>query len=293
MTRRGGTKLIHSNRKTTAVRGGRAHKGTEQQRMPEWAISIEKTATWVKKRPFKASLLIIVAIAFAILWNKVDYIPEKTRFVISGLLPFQSVPLESISWNGSIVGDRSLPSGSNGPITLSAQASSWPHASKDGDLPKDMSTFPRLTYAMSDDFDATTSVRIYGEPTFSGGVRLAGIGILSRENNQMLVLGRSLKPGDPDVRAFIQEIHPNGPAAPFLGQTYACNSDVVRLKITKHRSSIGLFCKGSGRRWIPVRLGGDFANVIGEKVSEVFLFAYAADKRPVKAAFLDFAVRQR
>ncbi len=74
---------------------------------------------------------------------------------------------------------------------------------------------------------------------------------------------------------------------------WAASIIVIQLKISKHADSIGMYCKAKEGRWKPVRGDGDFQNVIGADVSEVFLFAYAADSRPVEATFLDFSVRKR
>lgn len=259
---------------------------------PGWAQPIEQTVAFVRHRPLKA---LMYGLSFALVvslsvWAK--DVPLALRQALTKFRQPLPVPRSSISWDFSPKGTYSLPLNTADPITIEAPPGSWPHE----DTAPDMSAFPRLTYSMSGDFDVLARVRVSGEPTVSGGVRLAGVGIMSRQANQMLLLGRSIGPFGEDVRSSLQQVDPRLPKegySGYVGDTKACNAAVIELKIVKTAGSFSVLCRAEGKEWTTVRQGGEFKKDLGNDSAQVFVFAYAADSRKIKAIFSDFAVLQR
>jgi hypothetical protein len=250
---------------------------------------------------YVAAALMVMLIAAVVVWKW----PRDPRAVVRTAPPppaktvpppppliagARAISRNSISWNHSMLGRFNLPPDPSSPIELEADAASWPD-----ERSHDMTIFPRLSYAMSGDFNALTRVKVSGIPAPPrSGARVAGIGLVSRGANQMLLFGKALLPaGEEDVHANswkVDAVSGKG-LQHYLDGTKDCNSaGYVDLQIVKKNGSITVSCRAQGTEWRTVRR--DFQLDFGTEATELFLFAYAADGRPVSASFTHFEVVQ-
>lgn len=204
--------------------------------------------------------------------------PSATPIPTATPPQFETVPRTSLFWEANRAGSYTLGSDVE-PIQLTAYGYSFPN-------------FPQLTYTMFGDYEAVVTVAIFSSAQTSGA-RVAGFGIYSAETESVLVLNRNILRDSPFN-------YVSGGFASFsgltdglldpLGNSTACNADLLQLKIVKSTDWVSLYCSTNGVNWVVI--AEQYTLYLGE-MSDLFLFTYSTDEQSITANFYDFAVLQR
>jgi hypothetical protein len=120
-------------------------------------------------------------------------------------------------------------------------------------------------------------------------VRMAGLGVVSSQTNQLVLLGRAMAPVPTGQHVRAVGGTTDNMDELFLGDTAECTADTITLlKIEKRGPFVSLFCWTESQGWTEVK--DNFKLDLGD-IAKVFLFAYSTDAYNIQGEFYLFSTR--